>query len=105
MNPILDDPALEPVARHNGLAYNVMRPDQRISIRIHPADKRVIVHRPVISAMHVVLARPDHLDRRASSSGYVHSFTDEVRRRIRAATKTTAQQRGVNLHLLSLYSG
>src|SRR3989442_5656170 len=102
MAPILRDGPQKGGARNNRLAYDVMRPDQRISIRIHSADQRVIVHRPVISAMHVVLARPDHLDRRASSFGYVHSFTDEVRRRIRAATKTTAQQRGVNLHLLRL---
>src|SRR5437773_11594487 len=99
---MLNDTAPQQSARHNRLAYTLTLPAQRISSRIPPADKRVIVHRPVISAMHVVLARPDHLDRRASSFGYVHSFTDEVRRRIRAATKTTAQQRGVNLHLLRL---
>src|SRR6266581_7037937 len=105
IDPILDDHALERSARHNRLAYDVMRPDQRISIRIHSSDQRVIVHRPVIAAVHVIFARPDHFDWHAGSFGHVDSFADKIRRRIRAATKTTAQQRSVNLHLLRLQSG
>src|SRR5205814_2292829 len=67
--------------------------------------QRVIVHRPVIAAVHVIFARPDHFDWHAGSFGHVDSFADKIRRRIRAATKTTAQQRSVNLHLLRLQSG
>src|SRR6266566_4081562 len=102
IDPILNYHALKGSARHNRLAYDVMRPDQRISIRIHPADKRVIVHWPVIAAVHVVLASPDHLDWRAGSLGHIDSFADKIRRRIRTPAKTTTQQRSVNLHLLRL---
>src|SRR5438128_11149059 len=37
IDPILDYHALERSARHNRLAYEVMRPDQRVSIRRHSA--------------------------------------------------------------------
>src|SRR3546814_15139136 len=54
--------------------------------------------------VHVVLAGPHSLDGFARGFGHMHGFGDEVRARRRAPAETTAEEQGVDLHLLRLES-
>ena len=61
--------------------------------------------RTVRTAAHVVLARPDRLDRPPGGLGHLYRFAHEIRHGVRAAAESSPQELGVNLHLLRFETG
>ena len=68
----------------------------RIDARADPID----AVRAVVAAVHVVLARPDGLDRLADALRDECGFDDEIRAVARAPSEATAEEGGVQHHLL-----
>ena len=87
-----------------------MVPADDVARRIDARAQRVHVHRTVVAALHVVLARPHHLDRDARLAGLDqrhgdrHRFQHVVGRGTRAASEAAAGVEHVELDLLGLQS-
>ena len=76
------------------LADDRVLPGDRLAARVEPGADGRVPHRPVVAAADVVLARPDHLDRRAAGGlGDVHGLDDEVGARRRRAGRSRRRGR------------
>ena len=90
----------------NGVPATIDWPDDYLlpgdggALRIDADAQAVDVRRPVVAAAHVVLARPDDLDRRARRLRDLNRLGDDVARRGRAAAEAAAQEHRVDLDLL-----
>ena len=84
---------------------HVLLPRHGRAGRVQRRADGVIRPGPVVAAAHVVLARPDHLDRRPDGLGNLHGLAHEVAVGHRPPAEAAAQQRRVQRHLFRLQPG
>jgi hypothetical protein len=101
---VLDQPGRERRPRHDRLADDAVLPGDQVAVRVQPGLHRVVVGRPVAAALHVVLARPQHLDRRLGADRLqrAHHLDDDVGIGHRPAPEEAAGRHRVQLHLPGL---
>src|SRR3989449_8181366 len=77
INPLLERHELE----EDGRRHDAVRPGHRVPTGVEPGREPVVSRRTVEAVAHVVLPRPDHLDRRAHGLREAHRLRHEVRGR------------------------
>ena len=108
VDAVLHHHRLERGAGEDRLADDPVLPAGDVAVRIESGAQRVQVHRAVVAALHVVLARPHHLHRDArlaaahQRDGDRHGLEHVVGRGAGAAAETAAGEQHVEPDLLGL---
>ena len=101
-------PAANSRSREDRLADEAMLPPDDLPLPVQPGFQRVQERRTVVAAAHVVLARPDELDRNVAlvrtreRDEDLGAFDQVVGMRVRASSEAAAREQHVDLDLLGL---
>src|SRR5205814_6838293 len=87
-------------SRHDRLTHEPRFPTNRITARVDATNNGVKKGGTIPTALHVVFARPNHLDWSSRSLCYMNGFDHEVGLRSSPTAKSSAKEGGVDLDLL-----
>ena len=107
VDPVLHRHAFEQRARHDRLPDDVVRPRDDVAVSIEAGLHRVHIGRAVAAALHVVVARPLHLDGPRPADGLRHldRFRHHIGIEHRAPAKTAARAHDMKLDLVGSDAG
>src|SRR5207245_10246698 len=92
--------AFEGSSGHDRLPHQARSPTVWATARVHSTNNGVKKGGTIPTALHIVFARPNHLDWSSRSLCHMNAFHHEVRLRSGPTAKPSAQKRGMDLHLL-----